>query len=144
MPDPKPEYETNPAAAENPAPEKAPTPKTAPARKEPKASTSAQVFRENDLMRLTIDARVLDITAGTMSLRVTAALQVADQIKIRLRNIVQRLEKEVRGRVCAVEPREDESFDLAVDLLTRLTPLEVSTLKMGILPPDADASPKWI
>lgn len=128
----------------NPAPEGAPAPQDPGTRREPKASTTAKIMRENDLMRLTIDARVLDISAAFVSLRAANGFHVSDQVKIQLQNIVQRIEKEVRGRVRLIEPCNDGTADLSVDLFTRLTPLEVSMLKMGILPPDADAAPKWV
>jgi hypothetical protein len=45
---------------------------------------------------------------------------------------VQRFEKEVRGLVRQIEPIEGQLERITVELFTRLTPIEVQVLKMGI------------
>jgi hypothetical protein len=76
-------------------------------------------------------------------LRVGEALQVDEQLKIRLKNVVQRCEKEVRGVVRKATRGADGTMTIEIDLFTRLTPIEVSMLRMGVAR-DENAGPRWV
>jgi len=95
-------------------------------------------------MRTGIEAVVLDVSTGFLSLWTSSQFTLEEQIKIRLRNVVQRFEKEARGLVKKIDPNGDGSTIVGVELLTRLSPLEVSMLKMGIASPDAGSGSKWV
>jgi hypothetical protein len=110
----------------------------------PRASSTGLVIREADRMRTGIEAVVLDVSTGFLSLWTSGQFTFDEQIKIRLRNVVQRFEKEARGLVKKIDANEDGSTIVGVELLTRLSPLEVSMLKMGIASPDAGSGSKWV
>jgi hypothetical protein len=109
-----------------------------------RASSTGLVIREADRMRTGIEAVVLDVSTGFLSLWTSSRFTLDEQIKIRLRNVVQRFEKEARGLVKKIDSNEDGSTIVGVELLTRLSPLEVSMLKMGIASPDAGSGSKWV
>ena len=108
----------------------------------PRASSTAVIVRENDLMRAGVDAAVLNVSMEFLSLATRGDFALEEQIKIRLRNVVQRFEKEARGAVRKIETGDGGSTILGVELLTRLSPLEVSLVKMGI--PSSHSPPKWV
>ncbi len=121
---------------EVPAPDDPPRP--------PKASSTALIVRESDKMRTGTDAAVLDISMSSLLLSTRGPFTVDEQIKIRLRNVVQRFEKEARGVVRKVDANADGSTTLTLELLTRLSALEVSLLKMGIATGEAGSGSKWV
>jgi hypothetical protein len=110
----------------------------------PRASSTAVVVRESDRMRTGIDAGVLDVSTGTLSLSTQGRFAVDEQVKIRLRNVVQRFEKETRGLVQKIESDDDGSTTLTIELLSRLSALEVSLVKMGIPSPNAGSGSEWV
>jgi DNA phosphorothioation-dependent restriction protein DptG len=109
-----------------------------------KASSTAMIVRESDKMRTGTDAAVLDISMSSLLLSTRGPFAVDEQIKLRLRNIVQRFEKEARGVVRKVDVNADGSITLTLELLTRLSALEVSLLKMGIPTGEAGSGSKWV
>jgi hypothetical protein len=108
-----------------------------------KASTTAQITREGDMMRAGVDGVLIDMSIESVTLEAHGKFAPGDQLKIRLQNIVQRCEKEVRGAVRKAEPAVEGSMLVTIELFTRLTPLEMSLLKMGVARSDDD-SQKWI
>jgi len=125
-----------PSAADSPRQ----TPSIGPA----KASSTAVLVREADRMRMGMEAVLLDVSTGFLSLRTQGSFTLDEQVKIRLRNIVQRFEKEARGTVRKAESGEGGSTIVGIDLLTRLSPLEVSLLKMGIASPQSGSASRWV
>jgi hypothetical protein len=113
-------------------PEQTPAQKPTAAPTPPKASTTARVIREMDMMRAGYDAALRGVSASQLILEGPPGLSPQDQIKINLHHVVQRFEKEVRGLVRQIEPIEDQLERITVELFTRLTPIEVQVLKMGI------------
>ncbi len=95
-------------------------------------------------MRTGTDAAVLDISMSSLLLSTRGPFTVDEQIKIRLRNVVQRFEKEARGVVRKVDANADGSTTLTLELLTRLSALEVSLLKMGIATGQAGSGSRWV
>ena len=107
-----------------------------------KASTT--VIRDADMMRVGMDAVLKDVSIAGVGIIVRETLEVGEMVKIELVNQIQRLEKQTRGIVRHVTPQDDGTYHVGVELLLRLTPLEVSLLRMG-LPRDEDSSePRWI
>lgn len=121
---------------EVPAPDDAPRP--------PKGSSTALIVRESDKMRTGTDAAVLDISMSSLRLSTRGPFTVDEQIRIRLRNVVQRFEKEARGVVRKVDANADGATTLTLELLTRLSALEVSLLKMGIATGQAGSGSRWV
>ena len=122
------------------------TPEPVPAQPSPAKRTSgatAHIIREMDMMRAGIDAVLREVSAGQLVLEVPPGLKLQDQIKVKLHHIVQRFEKEVRGLVRQVEPIDAQTERVTVELFTRLTPVEVGVLKMGI-DVDQNAGPRWV
>jgi hypothetical protein len=110
----------------------------------PKASSTAVVIREADRMRTGIEAAVLDVATGTLTLLTHGQFAVDEQIKIRLKNVVQRFAKETRGLVRKVTANGDGPTTLSVELLSRLSALEVSLVKMGIASSQEGSTSKWV
>ena len=103
----------------------------------------ALVVRETDMMRCGFDATLRNLSAGGLGLRLRVPLDPGEQVKVVVRNQIQRIEKEVRGIVRHVTP-DGEDFLVGVELCSRLTPLEVGLLRMG-LPTDPHGSgPTWV
>lgn len=103
----------------------------------------ALVIRETDKMRTGIAAELIDVSAGGLRVLLETELNVGEQLKVRLKNEIERFEKEVRGIVRRATPTEDGRFDCGVELYTRLTPLEVSLARVNT-DSDVDDGPKWV
>ena len=58
-------------------------------------------------------------------------------------DVVQRFDKEVRGLVRQIDPIDANLERIKVELFTRLTPIEVSVLKMGIEIEGGHAEKRW-
>ena len=67
------------------------------------SSTAVIVCAESDRMRIGIDAAVLDVSTGLLSLSTTGSFAVDEQVKIRLKNVIQRFE-ERRGAASCDSP----------------------------------------
>ena len=95
------------------------------------ARAKVDIFRESDAMRNGVPARLHDISIAGLGLTTDdQPLDLLEVVKIRISNEIQRFEREVRGVVRHVTPLEDGGFRIGIELMTRLTPLEVSLLKM--------------
>ena len=110
----------------------------------------ALVIRDRDAMRKGVKGVVREVKMTRVVLGMSIPLESGEQINLRLRNSIQRFKKEARGvvrRVMPLEPvppDEETLFRVDVELYTRLTPLEVSLLRMGIRDDSADSEPKWV
>ena len=104
----------------------------------------ATVVRDTDKMRSGLEAALHDVSTTGVGIHMEAMLEIGEQVKLRLRNDVQRFEKEVRGTVRHCTPIAGNRNLVGIELLTRLTPLEVSLLRMGIAGEPGDAKPRWI
>ena len=107
-------------------------------------SAGAIIIRETDFMRLGIDARVRNVSLGGLGIDAEEPLELNEQVKIQLRNDIQRFEKEVRGIVRHVTYLEEGVIRIGIELLLRLTPLEVSMLRMGIKSEDGKETTRWV
>jgi len=125
------------------------TPDPAPSANEPSpqaqqsASTTARIIREMDMMRAGYDAVLRGISTSQLILEGPPGLNPQDQIKIKLHHVVQRFDKEVRGLVRTIEPIDAQLERITVELFTRLTPIEVSVLKMGIDASSGKTEKRW-
>lgn len=107
------------------------------------SKAGAVVVRDSDMMRVGLEGSLKDVSVGGIGLLMDEPLQINEQVKIRLHNEVQRFEKEVRGIVRHATLREDGRYHNGVELLLRLTPLEVSLLRMGMAG-ESSQGPQWM
>lgn len=107
-------------------------------------SASALIIRESDTMRFGIKGELKDISATGLGLIMETALNPQEQIKIQLTNVIQRVEKEVRGAVRHSTLQEDGTYRVGIELSSRLTPLEVSLLAMGVPTDSQDGEKTWV
>jgi len=95
-------------------------------------------------MRFGIKGELRDISATGLGLLMKSPLEPNEQIKIQLTNVIQRVEKEVRGAVRHSTLQEDGTYRVGIELSSRLTPLEVSLLTMGIPTDPQDDQKSWV
>ena len=94
---------------------------------------TATLIRENDHMREGAVGTLHDISIMGLGLLFHDAEllpEVGEGVKVRLRNDVQRVDREVRGTVRHITQVVDGRHLVGIELALRLTPLEVSLLKM--------------
>ncbi|MGQ0636225.1 MAG: hypothetical protein ACT4QC_16550 [Planctomycetaceae bacterium] len=87
------------------------------------------VLRDSDTMRLGLHVRLETIRATSMAVATNATFRVGEQLKIRLRNDVQRITADLRGAVRWIEPLENGEQLVEIELFTRLMPLDVMSLR---------------
>lgn len=87
------------------------------------------IMRDTDTMRAGLQVRLESIRAAELEVISSVALRINEQVKIRLRNDVQRITAELRGAVRRIEPRDDGSVLIELGLFTRLMPLDVMALR---------------
>ncbi len=96
------------------------------------SKAGATIIRESDMMRAGIPAELVDVTVAGLGIRCPEELPADEAVQIKLFNQIQRFEKDTRGIIKHCTPHGDE-FRIGVELILRLTPLEVSLLRMGIV-----------
>jgi RNase P/RNase MRP subunit p29 len=106
----------------------------------------ALVIRDSDAMRNGIRGMVRDVAMNKLVVRLPLTLPANEQIQLKLRNFVQRFRKETRGvvRGHTPDPKVPGSFLHEVELYSRLTPLEVSLLRMGVRDENIPRLKKWV
>jgi len=109
-----------------------------------RGSASALIIRESDVMRFGVKGELRDVSATGLGLVMESPLEPNEQIKIQLTNVIQRVEKEVRGAVRHSTLQEDGTYHVGIELSSRLTPLEVSLLAMGVPTDSQDGQKTWV
>jgi len=87
------------------------------------------IVRDTDVMRDGLRVRLETISANALSILSAADFRVGEQLKIRLRNDVQRITADLRGWVRCIEPRSEAEQLVEVGLFTPLMPLDVMALR---------------
>lgn len=87
------------------------------------------IVRDTDTMRTGLRVRLESIRASSLAISSSASFRVGEQLKMRLRNDVQRITAELRGAVRRIEGLDDGSFLVEIELFTRLMPLDVMSLR---------------
>lgn len=87
------------------------------------------IMRDTDFMRAGLGVRLESIRAGELAVVSPVPLRLNEQVKICLRNDVQRIKAELRGAVRWSAPRDDGSHLIELELFTRLMPLDVMSLR---------------
>ncbi|MGE3315497.1 MAG: hypothetical protein AB7O26_10310 [Planctomycetaceae bacterium] len=106
----------------------------------------ALVIRDSDAMRNGIRGMVREVATNKLLVRLPQTLPQNEQIQLKLRNFVQRFRKEARGvvRGHTPDPKVPDHFLIEVELYSRLTPLEVSLLRMGVRDENIPRTKKWV
>lgn len=86
------------------------------------------IMRDSDTMRVGLNVRLESIRATGLKVISPVPLRLNEQVKIRLRNEVQRITADLRGAVRWFEPR-DSGYLIELELFTRLMPLDVMALR---------------
>jgi hypothetical protein len=87
------------------------------------------VLRDCDAMRIGLRVGLQTICAAALGIISPVPFNAGEQIKIRLRNDVQRFATEMRGAVRNQEPTGDGNFLVGIELFSRLMPLDVMMLR---------------
>ncbi len=108
------------------------------------ARAKATIIRETDRLRTGVPAKVYDLSIVGVGLRmIDRPPDLQEIVKVHIENMVQRVTRDVRGIVRHVTQMESGTWRVGIELLTRLSPLEVSLLKMSGLV-DSGEFPVWI
>jgi hypothetical protein len=83
------------------------------------------ILRDSDVMRIGLRVGLQTVSAAALGISSPIPLRVGEQIKVRLRNEVQRFLAEMRGAVRRVEAAENGRYFIAIELFSRLMPLDV-------------------
>jgi len=102
------------------------------------------VVRDSDMMRLGLHAKLKDLSVGGLGIIIQTPLDVNEQVKLTLTNEIQRVRKETRGTVRHVTSLEDGSYQIGIELTTRLTSMEVSLLRMAFPHDETSGEQVWM
>jgi|SRR6266404_8274531 len=87
------------------------------------------ILRDSDVMRIGLRVGLQTVSAAALGISSPIPLRVGEQIKVRLRNEVQRFLTEMRGAVRRVETAENGRYLVGIELFARLMPLDVMMLR---------------
>lgn len=103
------------------------------------------ILRDNDVMRDGLHVSLVNISAGGISVISSVPLRTREQIKIRLRNDIQRFRAELRGVVRWVQPTPGEQFLTGIEFYSRLMPLDVMMFRRAGVADAFDAASRvWV
>lgn len=105
--------------------------------------TRVVVVRDTDVMQFGLKGDLKDVSPFGLGIELDEPLSIGEQIKIEVEHVVQRFKKQVRGIVRHVHTTEQGQSRIGIELFTRLTPLDVSILKMGASKDD-DQQSQWL
>lgn len=105
-----------------------------------------RVFRDGDIMRRGLVVELEDICALGLGVLSTVKFHDAEQVKITVKNEVQRFTKDLRGIVRWQAEATDglERRRVGLELLSRLTPQDLMSLKQAGVSDAAFAGKRWI
>jgi hypothetical protein len=102
------------------------------------------LLRDDDVMRAGLRVGLQTISAAALGIVSPVRLRAAEQIKVRLRNDVQRFITEMRGAVRRLEPTGDGNFLIDIELFARLMPLDVMMLRRAGISDVTCMGPIWV
>jgi len=103
-----------------------------------------RVFRDNDPMRAGVLVNLADISRDGLGLLTDVQFRDDEQLRIRVKNEIQRFTRELRAVVRWQVPMGDGMRRVGVELFTRLGPLELMMLKRaGVCDTSANGS-RWV
>lgn len=86
------------------------------------------IARERDPARQRFPANLLNISVGGIGLATAVQMELNDQVRISLRNEIQRISMEVRGTVRWMSPAAEGEFRLGIELNPRMSPNDLMSL----------------
>lgn len=105
---------------------------------------SARLIRENDAMRTGIAGRLIDVSVAGLGIRTEAQLKQGEEVRIELSNPTQRFKKDVRGIVVYSNTLDEKTFQIGIELHSRLTPPEVQQLRSNRPDDPTEDKPTWV
>jgi hypothetical protein len=108
------------------------------------SNAAAVVTRESDVMRSGIEGKLKDVSLGGVGVLLQTPPEVNETVHLILRNDIQKIQKETRGTVRHVTPHGQGVYHVGIELFNRLTPLEVSLLRMGLSHESQAEGPTWV
>jgi len=108
------------------------------------AKATTIVTRETDVMRAGLEATLRDVSPTGLGIILETPLEQNESVKIRLTNQIQHFEKETRGTIRHITALADGSYHIGVELTLRLTPLDVSIMRMAMPHNDDAEGTTWI
>jgi len=86
------------------------------------------ILRDCDTMRAGLLVQLESIRTAGLGVISQTPLRVGEQVKVRLRNDVQRITAELRGAV-RMQTERDDGYLIELELFSRLMPLDVMALR---------------
>ena len=105
---------------------------------------SVTIYRDREMLRVGFPATLDNISVTGVQIATSVALDEGEQIKLRLRNDVQRFQQEYRGVVCWRLETPDQTYRIGIQLLTRITSLDLMTFKRVGVQDTADRGKVWM
>lgn len=103
-----------------------------------------EVVRDSDPLRHVLRVELLDVSMAGVGFLIVNRLNNQERLKVRLRNVVQRFLKEVRGVVRWSVEMPDGKFRVGVELLSPFTAADMQMLKRAGIDRAADSSKSWV
>ena len=104
----------------------------------------AELIRESDPLRHVLRVELLDVSMSGAGLLTSALLKNDERIRLRLRNVVQRFLKEVRGIVRWSIPTGDGRHRVGIELATPFSAVDMQMLKRAGIGTTGAASSIWV
>ncbi len=86
------------------------------------------IARERDPARQRFPASLLNISIGGIGLVTSVRIEPNEQVRVSLKNEIQRISKEVRGTVRWMSPAGENEFRLGIELSPRMSPNDLMSL----------------
>jgi c-di-GMP-binding flagellar brake protein YcgR len=104
----------------------------------------AELIREADPARKALRVELVDISLSGVGLLAGDLIKTGDKVRVRLRNVVQRFVKEVRGEVRWVRPTSEGQFRLGIELSTPFSATDMQMLKRAGVDLGTETKGVWI
>ncbi|HTI50361.1 MAG TPA: PilZ domain-containing protein [Planctomycetaceae bacterium] len=104
----------------------------------------AEVVRDSDPLRHVLRVELLDVSMAGVGILVGTKLNHQERVRVRLRNVVQRFLKEVRGIVRWTETTPDGKFRVGVELNTPFSAVDMQMLKRAGIGTSGDSKRTWV
>jgi hypothetical protein len=104
----------------------------------------AEVVRDSDPLRHVLRVELLDVSMTGVGILVGAQLNQQERVRVRLRNVVQRFLKEVRGIVRWTEATPDGKFRVGIELSSPFTAVDLQMLRRAGIGTSGDSARTWV
>jgi hypothetical protein len=104
----------------------------------------AEIVRESDPLRHVLRVELIDVSITGIGIATSTILKPDERIRVRLRNVVQRFLKEVRGVVRWTTPDTGGAFRVGIELLAPFTAVDLQMLRRAGIGTKDEASRVWV